>query len=42
VLFSVVPNVRAYDPTFGYELAVIIQEGLRRTLAAAERPLVSA
>src|SRR5437764_9605599 len=34
VLFSVVPNVRAYDPAFGYELAVIIQDGLRPLLAA--------
>jgi pyruvate dehydrogenase E1 component len=32
VLFSVVPNCRAYDPTFSYELAVIIQDGLRRML----------
>jgi pyruvate dehydrogenase E1 component len=24
-----VPNCRAYDPTFGYEMAVIIQDGLR-------------
>ena len=30
VLFSVVPNCRAYDPTYGYEVAVIIQDGLRR------------
>ncbi len=30
VLFSVVPSCRAYDPTFGYELAVIIHEGLER------------
>ena len=30
VLFSVVPNVRAYDPAFAYELAVIIKDGLRR------------
>jgi pyruvate dehydrogenase E1 component len=30
VLFSVVPNCRAYDPTFSYEVAVIVQEGLRR------------
>jgi pyruvate dehydrogenase E1 component len=30
VLFSVVPNCRAYDPTYGYELAVIIHDGLRR------------
>jgi pyruvate dehydrogenase E1 component len=36
VLFSVVPNVRAYDPSFGYELAVIIQEGLRRMVAEQE------
>jgi pyruvate dehydrogenase E1 component len=28
VLFSVVPNVRAYDPAFAYELAVIIRDGL--------------
>ena len=27
VLFSVVPNCRAYDPAFGYEVAVIIQDG---------------
>jgi pyruvate dehydrogenase E1 component len=29
VLFSVVPNCRAYDPAYGYELAVIIQHGLQ-------------
>jgi pyruvate dehydrogenase E1 component len=29
VLFSVVPNVRTYDPAFAYELAVIIKDGLR-------------
>jgi pyruvate dehydrogenase E1 component len=28
VLFSVVPNCRAYDPTFAYEVATIIQRGL--------------
>jgi pyruvate dehydrogenase E1 component len=33
VLFSVVPNCRAYDPTFGYEVAVIIQDGLRAMFA---------
>ncbi len=32
VLFSVVPSCRAYDPTFSYELAVIIHDGLRRML----------
>jgi pyruvate dehydrogenase E1 component len=36
VLFSVVPNVRAYDPTFNYEVAVIIQDGLRRMVAEQE------
>jgi pyruvate dehydrogenase E1 component len=33
LLFSVVPNCRAYDPAFGYEVAVIIQDGLRRMLS---------
>jgi len=33
VLSSVVPNCVSYDPTFGYELAVIIQDGLRRMVA---------
>jgi len=27
---TTVPNCRAYDPTFAYELAVIIQDGLKR------------
>ncbi len=36
VLFSVVPNCRAYDPTFGYEVAVIIQDGLRRMVVDQE------
>jgi pyruvate dehydrogenase E1 component len=36
VLFSVVPNCRAYDPAFGYEVAVIIQDGLRRMVAEQE------
>jgi pyruvate dehydrogenase E1 component len=30
LLFSVVPNVRVYDPAFAYELAVIIRDGMRR------------
>jgi pyruvate dehydrogenase E1 component len=30
VLASVVPNLVAYDPAFAYELAVILEEGLRR------------
>jgi pyruvate dehydrogenase E1 component len=29
VLFSVVPNVRVYDPAYAYELAVIIKDGLK-------------
>ncbi|HEY1590434.1 MAG TPA: pyruvate dehydrogenase (acetyl-transferring), homodimeric type [Solirubrobacteraceae bacterium] len=36
VLFSVVPNVRAYDPAFGYEVAVIVQDGLRRMVGEQE------
>jgi len=36
VLFSVVPNCRAYDPCFNYELAVIIQSGLERMLVEQE------
>ncbi|MSP97260.1 MAG: pyruvate dehydrogenase (acetyl-transferring), homodimeric type [Betaproteobacteria bacterium] len=30
VLSSVIPNCVSYDPTYGYELAVIIHDGLRR------------
>ncbi len=30
VLASVVPNCRAYDPTYAYELGVIVRDGLRR------------
>lgn len=30
VLASTVPNLQAYDPAFAFELAVIIQDGLRR------------
>ena len=33
LLASVIPNCVAYDPTYGYEVAVIVQEGLRRMLA---------
>ncbi len=36
VLFSVVPNCRAYDPAFGYEVAVIVHDGLRRMCADQE------
>jgi pyruvate dehydrogenase E1 component len=30
ILSSTIPNCVSYDPTFGYEVAVIIQDGLRR------------
>ena len=36
VLASVVPNLLAYDPAFAYELAVIIQDGLRRMYTSGE------
>ena len=36
VLAAAVPNCVAYDPTYGYELAVIIHDGLRRMVANQE------
>jgi pyruvate dehydrogenase E1 component len=36
ILFSTVPNCRSYDPAFCYEVAVIIQDGLRRMIAEQE------
>ncbi len=36
VLASTIPNLMAYDPAFGYEIAVILQEGLRRMYVAQE------
>ena len=36
LLFSTVPNCVAYDPCFGYELAVILQDGMRRMLEQQE------
>ncbi len=36
LLASTVPNCVSYDPAFAYELAVIVQEGLRRMLAERE------
>jgi len=30
LMFSMVPNCVSYDPCFGYEMAIIIQDGLRR------------
>ncbi len=36
VLASVIPNCVAYDPTYGYELAVIIRDGMRRMFSEHE------
>ncbi len=36
ILSSVIPNCVSYDPTYAYELAVIIQDGLRRMYAEQE------
>ncbi len=33
---STIPNCIAYDPAYGYELAIIIQDGLRRMLELGE------
>jgi pyruvate dehydrogenase E1 component len=36
VFAQFIPNCRSYDPTFAYEVAVIIQDGLRRMLTDQE------
>jgi len=36
LLASTIPNCRSYDPTYGYELAVIIREGSRRMMEEQE------
>jgi pyruvate dehydrogenase E1 component len=36
LLSSVIPNCVSYDPTYGYEVAVIIQDGLRRMVTNQE------
>ncbi len=36
LLASAIPNCVSYDPTYGYELAVIIQDGLRRMVERQE------
>jgi pyruvate dehydrogenase E1 component len=36
LLAATIPNCRAYDPTYAYELAVIIHDGLRRMLTEQE------
>jgi pyruvate dehydrogenase E1 component len=36
VLASTIPNLMAYDPAFGYEIAAILEEGLRRMYVEQE------
>ncbi|HEU4664984.1 MAG TPA: pyruvate dehydrogenase (acetyl-transferring), homodimeric type, partial [Dokdonella sp.] len=36
LLAGAIPNCRAYDPTFSYEVAVILQDGARRMLQEQE------
>jgi len=36
VLWSVIPNLRAYDPAFAYEVATIVQDGLKRMATEGE------
>ena len=37
ILFGTVPNCVTYDPCYGYELAVVMHDGLRRMYAQGER-----
>jgi pyruvate dehydrogenase E1 component len=36
IMSGVIPNCISYDPTFGYEVAVIVQDGLRRMVENQE------
>jgi pyruvate dehydrogenase E1 component len=36
ILSATIPNCISYDPTYAYEVAVIVQDGLRRMLAEQE------
>ncbi|MEZ6040650.1 MAG: pyruvate dehydrogenase (acetyl-transferring), homodimeric type [Planctomycetaceae bacterium] len=36
LMATTVPNLRSYDPAWGYELAVIVQDGLRRMYGEGE------
>ena len=36
ILSATIPNCISYDPTFGYEVAVIVQNGLKRMLTEQE------
>jgi pyruvate dehydrogenase E1 component len=37
LMAATVPNCRAYDPTYGYELAVLVQDGLQRMYGEGEK-----
>ena len=36
LLASAIPNIRAYDPAFAYETAIIVRDGIRRMLVDGE------
>ena len=36
LMAGAIPNVKSYDPTFSYEVAVILQDGTRRMMAEQE------
>jgi len=36
LIATTVPTIRSYDPAYGYELAIIVQEGLRRMYGEGE------
>ncbi|MCL6415585.1 pyruvate dehydrogenase (acetyl-transferring), homodimeric type [Aestuariirhabdus sp. Z084] len=36
IMASTIPNCISYDPTYGYEIAVIVQDGLRRMMQEQE------
>src|SRR5690554_653950 len=37
LLYSVIPNCVTYDPTYAYEMAVIVQDGLKRMYENKEK-----
>src|SRR5258707_6502826 len=36
ILASTIPNIRAYDPAYAYELAAIVRDGIDRTYVHAD------
>ena len=36
LIATTVPNIRAYDPAYNYELAIVVQDGLRRMYGEGE------